>query len=62
MEEIHQYMHDNLYNQWMVELENLEPDKVHHQTKKSNLIIKRKFLFLLFYHLWIHIFFQISFT
>jgi hypothetical protein len=34
VEEIHQYNHDNLYNQLMEELENSEQDKVHHQTKK----------------------------
>jgi len=35
VEEIHQYKHDNLYNQLMEELENSEQDKVHHQTKKQ---------------------------
>lgn len=49
VEEIHQYMHDNLYNQLMEELENLVQDKVHHQTeeeeKRINISIKNlKFL------------------
>jgi hypothetical protein len=63
VEEIHQYNHDNLYNQLMVELEKQEQDKVHHQTKnKRKFDVNIKYKIKNFYHLWIHIFFKISFT